>query len=228
MLKAAIFDFDGVVSDSELLHYKALNEVFADYGVNVPKEKHWAEYLGYNDLENVKAVSRDYDMALDDSRVIEIVRRKGEIFEQLVRAETSIIDGVVEFIDMLKQNGIRLAVCSGAILADIELMLQGSGLEGSFETIVAADHVKKGKPDPEGYLLAMARLNQPGGEHIEPGQCLVVEDSHWGLEAAAEAGMHRIAVTNTYPAAELTRFAEMVVDSLNKLTFEDLKCLCAD
>ncbi len=64
MLRAVIFDFDGVVSDSELLHYKALNQVFIEYGVDVPKEVHWEKYLGYNDLENIKAVSRDYDMNL--------------------------------------------------------------------------------------------------------------------------------------------------------------------
>ena len=116
MLRAVIFDFDGVVSDSELLHYKALNQVFIDYGVDVPKEVHWQKYLGYSDLENVIAVSHDYDMNFTEDQVKEIVHKKGEIFDELAAKETTIIAGVPQFIDMLKSNGIRMAVCSGALL----------------------------------------------------------------------------------------------------------------
>ncbi len=226
MLRAVIFDFDGVVSDSEMLHYKALNQVFADYGVDVPKEVHWQKYLGYSDLENVIAVSRDYDMNLTQDQVKEIVRQKGVIFDELAANETTIIAGVTEFIDMLKSNGIRMAVCSGALLSDIEVMLKDSDLAPAFETIVAADHVTKGKPDPEGFLLALELLNESCDDKILPAQCIVIEDSHWGLEAAAAAGMHRIAVTNTYPATQLAPFAEKVVENLNELTIEHLRHLC--
>lgn len=226
MLRAVIFDFDGVVSDSELLHYKALNQVFIEYGVDVPKEVHWEKYLGYSDLENVIAVSRDYDMNFTEDQIPEIVRKKGEIFDELAAKETTIIDGAPQFIDMLKSNGIRMAVCSGALLSDIEIMLKDSDLAPAFETIVAADHVTKGKPDPEGFLLALSRLNENSNDNILPAQCIVVEDSHWGLEAAAAAGMHPIAVTNTYPASQLEKYAEKITENLSDLTIEDLCGLC--
>ena len=226
MLRAVIFDFDGVVSDSELLHYKALNQVFIEYGVDVPKEVHWEKYLGYSDLENVIAVSRDYDMNFTEDQIPEIVRKKGEIFDELAAKETTIIDGAPQFIDMLKSNGIRMAVCSGVLLSDIEIMLKDSDLAPAFETIVAADHVTKGKPDPEGFLLALSRLNENSNDNILPAQCIVVEDSHWGLEAAAAAGMHPIAVTNTYPASQLEKYAEKITENLSDLTIEDLCGLC--
>ena len=228
MLRAVIFDFDGVVADSEFLHYKSLNEVFGGYGVDVSKEEHWAKYLGYSDRENIVEVSRDYGMGLGDDQVDEIIARKAEIFARLVRTETAIINGAAEFIGMLGKNNIRRAVCSGASLADITLMLDGSKLEDSFETIVAADHVKESKPDPEGYLLALERLNEAGDGEVLAGECVVIEDSHWGLEAAGAAGMHRVGVANTYSADELAGFADKVVDNLGELTIEDLQALCGD
>lgn len=226
MLKAVIFDFDGVVADSEPLHYKALNMVFADFGVNVPKETHWAEYLGFNDLENIRAVSHDYNMGLNDEQIAELVRKKTAIFDKLARQETSIIAGAPEFINMLRENAVRLAICSGALLCDIEIMLNGSGVADAFEKIVAADHVSRSKPDPEGYLLALSQLNDGSGDEILPGECLVVEDSHWGLEAAAAAGMNRVAVTNTYSAERLASYAQKVVGRLDELTMADLRKLC--
>ena len=227
MPKAVIFDFDGVVADSELLHYKALNTIFNQYGVDVPKDEHWDKYLGYDDLENVRAVSRDYDMGLSNDDVAEIVRLKTELFDRLVRNENVIIDGVPEFITMLVRNNLPLAICSGACLADIELMLQGSGLDGCFSAIVAADHVKKSKPDPEGYLLALSQLNKKIGDHIQPDECVVVEDSRWGLEAAAAAGMNSLAVTNTYPAEKLAGLAQIIVSRLDEVTMDDMRTLCA-
>jgi len=118
-------------------------------------------------------------------------------------------------------------VCSGALLGDIEIMLAGTDLADSFEIVVAADHVQKGKPDPEGLLLVLQRLNETGPEQILPSDCVVIEDSRWGLEAAAAAGMHTIAVANTYPAEQLKGLAQKIVDRLDKLTMSDLQSMCA-
>ena len=228
MLKVVIFDFDGVVSDSEPLHYKAINEVLLRYGIRVSKEEHWEKYLGYNDYENITVVSQDYGAGFSDQQVSDMIQEKAEIFEKLVNAETTIIAGVPEFIEMLQANSIRLAICSGASRVDIDLMLAGSGLERVFETIVSADDVSKSKPDPEGFLLTLGNLNRGGSEQISPDECVVIEDSHWGLEAAIAAGMHKIAVTNSYPAAELAKFTEKVVSRLDELTIEDLQALCIE
>ena len=110
-------------------------------------------------------------------------------------------------------------------MAEIELILDDAGLRDRFEVIVAADHVAKGKPDPEGFLLAMDELNEKRSEAILAEQCIVIEDAHWGLEGAKAAGMHTIAVTNSYHADDLA-MSEMVVDNLSELSIDDLHQLC--
>lgn len=226
MLRAVIFDFDGVIADSEFLHYKALNKVFNLHGVHVPKDIHWEKYLGYTDIENIQAVSDDYNMNLTAVQIQELARQKAEFFKDLVREETAILDGVENLIELLRDHQIRRAVCSGAIREDIEQMLAGSDLMDAFEVIITAEDVQKGKPDPQGYLLALKRLNKDLKDPIKPGECVVIEDSHWGLAAAAAAGMHRVAVTNTYPAEQLRDKAEMIIARLDELTLDDLKNIC--
>lgn len=226
MLQAVIFDFDGVIADSEALHYKALNAVFNRYGVDVPKEVHWQKYLGYTDLENIVAVNGDYDMGLDDAAIAGLIAEKKIVFDELVETDSTIFDGVCGFIQMLTDHKVRIAICSGALRSDIDLMLMNVPFEDVFEVVVAADDVAHGKPDPEGYLLALDKLNQNGSVSIKADQCVVIEDSHWGLEAAAAAGMRSVAVTNTYPRSELEQGERKVVDRLDELTIDDLKDLC--
>lgn len=226
MLRAVIFDFDGVIADSEFLHYKALNKVFNLHGVHVPKDVHWEKYLGYTDLENIQAVSDDYKMNLSPRQVKELARKKAEFFNELVREETAILDGVETLIKTLRRHHIRRAVCSGAIRNDIEQMLAGSDLMDAFEVIITAEDVQQGKPDPQGYRLALQRLNQDEKNPIKPSECVVIEDSHWGLAAAAAAGMHPVAITNTYPEEQLKDKAEKVIARLDELTIEELQNIC--
>jgi len=226
MLKAVIFDFDGVIADSELLHYRAFKDKVGRYGVDLTEKRYYDEYLGYTDIECARAISADFGLELDEAGINRLIKEKTELFELLVRAESTIIDGVREFLCMLKQENVRLAICSGALLEDIELMLDGTDLADFFEIIVAADHVHKGKPDPEGFLLALQRLNKAGSEQISPGDCVVIEDSPWGLKAAAAARMHTIAVTNSYPTEQLAGLAQKVVSRLNELTISDLQSVC--
>lgn len=224
MLKAVIFDFDGVIADSEELHYKALNEVLKRYGVDVPKSEHWAKYLGYTDRENIEAVSRDYRMNLTAQQVSSIMGHKKLVFDEMAAREVVIIEGVEEFIRRLIASRIRMAICSGALRSDIELMLDGAGFADRFEVIVSAEDVSKGKPDPQGYLLALERLSQ--NKPLRASECVVIEDSHWGLEAAFAAGMCPVAVTTTYHRQQLEEKAKKVVNRLDELRVDDLEKIC--
>ncbi len=226
MLKAVIFDFDGVVADSELLHYQALNSAFGLHGVQVGADEYYERYLGYGDYECIEIVNEDYKMGLDREGIERLIRHKTEVFNRLVKQDTAIIDGVVDFVEMLRANEIRMAVCSGGTQSDIALMIEGTELAGVFDPIVSAEDVKKGKPHPEGFELALRRLNERGKEPILAAQCVVIEDSHWGLVAAKGAGMHTIAVTNTYDAGHLGPYAEMVVNRLDEIRMHDLQGLC--
>jgi beta-phosphoglucomutase len=228
MLKAVIFDFDGVIADSELLHYKAINQIVARFGVKIPKDKYWEHYLGYTDMDCLKAISDHYELKLRDKMLWNLANEKFIVFEEFVHNGTTIIDGVAEFVEMLVDNGLPIAICSGAVAADISLMLQSFKHKKSFQAIVSADDVEKGKPDPEGYATTLRMLNQSLGYVIEPDECLVIEDSHWGLEAASAAEMKTVAVTNTYPKEKLVDYADHVVDRLDSLSIEDLRKICTD
>ena len=118
-----------------------------------------------------------------------------------------------------------MAICSGALLVEINMILESAKLDSFFEAIVSADQVRKGKPDPEGFILALKKLNERNKDALKASQCIVIEDSHWGLVAAKAAGMHTIAVTNSYPAGQLN-MAEKIIDRLDLLSMEQLQQLC--
>ena len=126
-----------------------------------------------------------------------------------------------------------MAICSGSLLCEIEIILQQANLRSFFKVIVSAEHVRKGKPNPEGFLLALKRLNS--GPVIEADDCVVIEDSRWGLEAAKAAGMHPIAITNSYPRSFFERRcggdqlkpSEKIIDNLRELTLEELHKICS-
>jgi beta-phosphoglucomutase len=226
MLRAVIFDFDGVITDSEVLHLRAFNRSLVPYGVEISTKDYYADYLGYNDFDCYKALIDNGLLKIDEQQIGDIVRQKSAIFEELTRTEGRTIEGVHEFLKMLEENKVPMAICSGALMVEIELMLDEAKLRHFFSVIVSAEQVKKGKPSPEGFLLALRKLNKKSHPPIAANECIVIEDSRWGLAAARAAGMHTIAVTNSYAAAELT-LAEKIVAKLNELTIDELQQLCA-
>ena len=233
MLRAVIFDFDGVITDSEILHLRAFNQVLARHGMEITKEDYYKDYLGLTDLDLLNLLVDKSLLKADAREIINLAEQKKQIFEKLAKAEGSIIEGVRDFLQMLKQNNIPMAICSGALLTEIELILEEGRLRSFFEVIVSAEQVKKGKPNPEGLLLTLQKLNsnvipaQAGIQNpILPNHCIVIEDSHWGLKAAKAAGMHTVAITNSYDADQLA-MAEKVVTQLSELSIGDLQHLCA-
>ncbi len=225
MLGAVIFDFDGVITDSEILHFRAFNEVLSRHGGKLTQKEYYSEYLGLNDLDCFTALIRQGKLGVPESAVKDLITEKTRVFEELARNEGKIIAGVREFLDLLFYNKIPMAICSGALRAEIELILGDSGLRGFFDEIVSSEQVKRGKPHPDGFLLALKKLNARRVTPIARKQCVVIEDSHWGLEAARSAGMHTIAVTNTYEADQLSA-ADKIVPRLDAVTLADLETLC--
>jgi len=225
MLRTVIFDFDGVIIDSEILHFRAFNEVLAPLGASIIEQDYFKDYLGLTDLDCFKAVNSKFKLNLDNSGLENILKEKSRSFRKLVKTSGKLIEGVCDFLTMLKQNNIPMAICSGALLAEIVLILDANKLKSFFEVIVSADQVKRGKPFPDCFLLTLQKLNEKRTPAIQPGQCIVVEDSRWGLEAAQKAGMRTVAVTNSYDAKQL-KMADKIVTSLSELTMNDLQQLC--
>jgi beta-phosphoglucomutase len=226
MLGAVIFDFDGVITDSEILHLRAFNRMLAQFGIEISTKDYYKEYLGFTDVDCFRLVARKGRLGLDGLEIKNLVKQKNNIFAELAKTEGRIIEGVRDFLEMLKQNNVPMAICSGAVLAEIALILEEARLRSFFAVIVSAEQVKKGKPDPEGFLLTLQKLNDERQIQIESDQCIVIEDSHWGLEAGKAAGMHIIAVTNSYDADQLS-MADKIVTQLNELSIDDLQQLCA-
>jgi len=226
MLQAVIFDFDGVITDSEVLHFRAFNAVLAQYGFQLTKPEYYKEYLGMSDDDCFRAMIAEGRLPIQESQIKNLGQQKTHIFEKLARTEGKIIEGVREFLNTLSAARVPLAICSGALRAEIELILEEAGLRSYFDAIVSAEEVKHGKPDPEGFLLALEKLNDLWPEPLTPERCIVIEDSHWGLKAAKAAGMRTIAVTNTYDAAQLKQ-ADEVVARLDELTMDNLRRICS-
>jgi beta-phosphoglucomutase len=225
MLKAVIFDFDGVIVDTEQLHYQAFNEIFRPLGVQISVSEYFERFVGMTDQELFRLLDKEKNLRLSEEQLHELFTKKAVSFKSLASKQATIYDGVPQFIKMLCENKIHLAVYSGALFEEIEMILKGARLIQFFEVIVSSEQVKHGKPDPEGFLLALKLLNEKASSKIKPADCIVIEDSHWGLEAAKTAAMHSIAVTNTYPADNLNP-ADKIVTNLGELTLADLQTLC--
>lgn len=225
MVKAVIFDFDGVISDSEPCHFAASNKALEQFGIQLTKEQYYTDYLGFTDYELFESVGEKFNTDFNKTQIEKLVEQKAIFFEQVIRQADHLIEGIPQLIQMLKNSGIKVGIYSGALQGDIELMLEDSGFENCFDVIVSADDVEKGKPDPEGYLKALGKINEISNAQILPKECVVIEDSHWGIVAAKKAGMRVIAVTNSYPADELND-ADLIIDSVSELKINDLHRLC--
>jgi len=171
MLRAVIFDFDGVITDSEVLHLRAFNKVLARYNIEIKEEIYYKEYLGFTDLDCFKSVVEKSKLGLDSEQIRNLIKQKNQVFEELARSEATIFEGAQEFLQMLRDNGIPMAICSGAVLEEIELILEQSGLGHFFDIIVAGDQITKGKPDPEGFILTLKRLRRRATVYGRENRC---------------------------------------------------------
>ena len=153
MLKAVIFDFDGVIADSEALHLRAFNEMLAPFGMEITIKDYYKTYLGLTDVDCFKTIVSEHQTIFKKTSIENLLKQKKSVFERLAGTEAEIIEGVREFLEMLRENNIPMAICSGALQPEIELVLEGATLSDFFDVIVSAEQVKRGKPHP-GWLCA--------------------------------------------------------------------------
>ncbi|HKC11375.1 MAG TPA: HAD family phosphatase [Vicinamibacteria bacterium] len=218
-MRAAIFDFDGVIVDSEPLHFQALRSSLLPEGVQIDEEEYYTGYLAYNDRTAIRLALEAHGVSPPPARVDAIARRKAGFFSELA-SKIPLFPGAAELVRSLAA-GFPLAIASGALHGEIDAILRAVGLRDAFAAIVGADDVSRGKPDPEPYLAAMGLLaaRTPG---LAPPQCLVLEDSMAGIASARTAGMTVVAVTHSYPREKLGA-AHHVVDSLVGLENDGLR-----
>jgi HAD superfamily hydrolase (TIGR01509 family) len=215
MLRAVIFDFNGVVVDDERIHFQAFRKVLAEEGISLTEADYYAHYLGMDDRGCFKTTHRVAGRSLDDDALRLLIERKAVRYRTLIESGVIIFPGVTELLRHLAPR-FPLAIASGALRHEIEDILEKSGLRAFFRVIVSAEDVSEGKPDPEIFLRALELLNQQEKAPIVAPQCLAIEDSKEGILAAKGAQMKCLAVTNSYPAAELLA-ADAVVASLDQV-----------
>ena len=221
MLQAIVFDFDGVIADSEPLHLRAYQAVLQDEGIELTREDYYARYLGFDDSGLFRALAKDRGIEIDDDRVDSWIDSKSQIVEDLLSSDSVLFPGAATCIRILAKR-FPIAIASGALEPEIALVLEMTGLADCFKAIASGSDGVRGKPAPDLYLLALAKLRNFA--QVEAGSCVAIEDSHWGLEAARKAGLRTVAVTHTYPAAELGG-ADFVVDRLSDITIPMLETL---
>jgi beta-phosphoglucomutase len=209
-LRAAVFDFDGVIVDSEPLHYRALRDALFPEGIEITEEEYLRIYLAYDDRGAVEKALQYHGEPCDTGRMERIAARKVGLFARLIPA-VPVFEGAREVVRALAAE-VPLAIASGARHDEVEAILGGLGLREAFQTIVGAEDAPRTKPDPAPYLEAARRLaaRTPG---LEPSECVAFEDSIAGIDAALGAGMKVVGVAHSYPADSL-RAAHRVVDSL--------------
>ena len=218
-LQAIVFDFDGVIADSEPLHLRAFQHVLGNLGINLTAQDYYANYLGYDDVGVFATVARDNGRTVTDEQVASLVAEKGAHIQALLKAGAVLFPGAADFIREAAA-AVPIAIASGAQRHEIEEILDATQLSTCFTTIVAAGETVRGKPSPDPYARAFQLLQRSNGSLV-PDRCVAIEDSRWGLESARGAGLRCVGVTTSYPASDLPG-AELIVEGLKTLTVQML------
>lgn len=229
MPNAIIFDFDGVIVDSEPLHYQAFVMVGKSFNFEFTWEQYLAQYIGFDDRDAFRymlaqAIQGGHtpDITDVDQTLAELIEKKQRAFEALAQTGTHAIRGTIELIEEAHDAGLPIAIASGATHADIEQMLKLLAIRDKFDIIVAADDVERSKPDPATYAIAFEKLKASHPDAgLTPDTTLAIEDTTAGLASANAANLQTLALTTTSPAQAL-QHAGRVIEDLAGVTLATL------
>jgi HAD superfamily hydrolase (TIGR01509 family) len=219
-LQALIFDFDGVVANTEPLHFAGLRQTLREIGIELSEREYYADYLGYDDRGCFIAALTANHRPIDPAGIAQLMKRKAVAYLESVKHHQVIFPGIPEFVRNASRD-YPLAIASGALRHEIEYILEEAGLRKEFVHITSAEDVTKGKPDPEPFLLTWKALQRRTAGLTIP-SCLVIEDSLPGIQGAKAAGMKVLAVTNTHTVQDLHE-AHAVTHSLKEVSLEELR-----
>jgi len=217
MKLGAIFDWDGVIIDSRAQHEQSWERLAQEENRELPKG-HFLRGFG---MTNDRIIPEILGWATDPDEVARIAQRKEETYRAIIRDEgIAALPGVRDILERLAAAKVPCVIGSSTQLKNITAILDAIGLGDFFLDIVSADDATHGKPHPEIFLTAAAKIE------IEPTSCVVFEDTHFGIQAGHAGRMKVVAVTTTHPREELSK-ADRVVDQLDELTVGDLESLVA-
>src|SRR5688572_21382841 len=213
--RAVLFDFDGVVVNSEPLHFFAFSDVLKSEQVDLSEDEYYRDLIGFDDRGAFRHVFEKRQLTLEPRTLLSLMARKSRVMMDLIgQRKFHALPGVEEFVRTLWRR-CPLGICSGGLREEIEAMLEGVALRDCFSVIVAAEDVEVGKPDPSGYLLSTTLLTEKHKlpRPLKPSECLVVEDAPTVIRSVKAVGFPTLAVASSYPEARLTD-ANWIVKSL--------------
>ena len=216
-----IFDFDGVLVNSEPLHFRAMRDSLVPEGILIDGTEYLRNYVAYDDRTAIRAALEQHGHPCDAVRVEIITDRKARMFDEMKKG-IPFFPGARELVRDL-QREMPLAIASGARRSEIEELLEEGGLRDAFTAVVGADDVQHTKPHPEPYLQAM-RLLEPSVPGLKPSECVALEDTPVGIAAAKAAGMTVVGIAHTYDAGALGS-ADHVLTSLRRIDAMALRAL---
>lgn len=223
MLRAVLFDFNGIIINDEAIHGQLLDRLLLEENLRPQPGEFQAIALGRSDRVCITELFARRGRILDDRDLNRLLQRKAAAYREILThlEPLPLYPGLTDFLLKLRLANLDLALVSGAMRLEIETVLDRAQLRQQFPIIVAGDDIPTSKPDPTGYLTAIAQLNaaEPG-LNLHTSECLAIEDSLAGIEAAKRAGIPVVGVANTFPQHMLLRVANWVVDELAELELE--------
>jgi len=230
-LKAVLFDFNGVIINDEHIHLQLIDEILIQENLQPQKVKERQNSLGRSDRSYFQELLANRGRVVTVEYLTGLLYRKAEAYVmELEKLEKlPIYPGIEDLIYQVRSlrvsqedsQNLKLGLVSGAVRQEIELVLSRTKLAEYFKVIIAGDDIISSKPHPEGYLLAVERLNQKYSElNLQPQECLAIEDTLAGIQAAKQAKMKVVGVANTYPFHILQRCCNWTVDYLTDLELE--------
>ena len=225
MLRAILFDFNGVLVDDEAIHQAIFARVLLEEGIPFEQEGYFERHIGLDDRRCFAAALEESGRPVQQPHLMRLIARKASYYQERIRSEGfSFFPGAIELVREASAGGLTLGVVTGALRAEVEGALRQAGIGQLFKAIVAAEDVSEGKPSSEGYLRALDELNgQPPfpPRLFHPHEVLAIEDSPWGLEAASGAGLVTLAVAHSCDRETLTP-AHLIVGELAGLRLDAL------
>lgn len=223
VLKAILFDFNGVIINDESIHRESLDELLLSENLSPQGKEFWQISVGWSDRACLHEIFKLRGRFITEEYLEKLVAKKANIYrhrlQQLVNLP--IYPEVISFIDRLCNSGYKLAVVTGSVRSEAELVLKQAEIDRYFETVITGDDISESKPDPEGYLLAIERLNNLHPDlNLLPTECLAIEDTFAGIQSAKSAGIQVVAIAHTYPFHLLQRQANWTIDTFADLELE--------
>lgn len=226
MLRAIIFDFNGVIIDDEPLHFFAFQEILKKEGIRLTRKTYFKHYLAYDDRTCITRILKDRGQEPSRPEILRLRKAKERAYRRLLKTRLRLFPGTVNLIRDCAAH-YPLAIASGALRTEIFSILKKFQLKKYFKVVVSADDVVNGKPHPETFIRALQLLNRgraPRGEKIRANECLVIEDAFQGIVAAHQAGMKCMAVAHSYPVRQLVQ-ADASVQRIRDLRLSKLEAL---